>query len=185
MSRLSTEIREGPADPGPRILRRTAPSVFSAGGVRAAGSARLLAVLLLGLLFVLSSCSRMKTRGMREQVVRMEVTAYCDCKKCCGWKRKWGCCLLPRVYASGPNKGKRKRVGITADGTKAEKGTIAADTRLYPFGTIMYVPGYGWGEVHDRGSAIKGNHIDLFFKSHKKALEWGRQRLNVKVYFRR
>ncbi len=146
---------------------------------------RVILFLLLGLAVCLSGCSRVKTRGMREQVVYMEVTAYCDCKKCCGWKRKWGCCLLPRVFASGPNKGKKKKVGITADGTQAEKGTIAADTRLYPFGTVMHVPGYGWGVVHDRGGAIKGNHIDLFFKSHKKALEWGRQKLKVKVYFRK
>lgn len=26
-------------------------------------------------------------------------------------------------------------------------GTIAADTDFYPFGTRMFVPGYGWGEV--------------------------------------
>jgi 3D (Asp-Asp-Asp) domain-containing protein len=45
----------------------------------------------------------------------------------------------------------------------------------------MYVPGYGWGVVHDRGSAIKGNHIDLFFESHDEALKWGRQRLHVEV----
>lgn len=129
-----------------------------------------------------SGCYSLKTCGMRKQTVSMEVTAYCACKKCCEWKRKWGCCLLPPVYASGPNKGKRKKVGVAADGTDASRGTIAADTRLYPFGTILYVPGYGWGEVHDRGRAIQGNHIDVFFKSHKKALRWGRQRLKVKVY---
>jgi len=149
----------------------------------AARAARAASVLLMILAVGLSGCAGRKTRGMREEVVLMEVTAYCDCKKCCEWKRKWGCCLLPRVYASGPNKGKRKQVGITADGSMARKGTIAADTRLYPFGTRMYVPGYGWGEVHDRGRAIRGNRIDVFFSSHKKALEWGRQRLKVKVYF--
>jgi len=127
----------------------------------------------------------LKTAGMRKQTVSMEVTAYCACRKCCEWKRKWGCCLLPTVYATGPNKGKRKQVGITADGSQAGKGTIAADTSLYPFGTILYVPGYGWGEVHDRGRAIRGNHIDVFFKSHKRALKWGRQRLDVEVYFSR
>ncbi|KAG0605073.1 hypothetical protein M758_9G029200 [Ceratodon purpureus] len=26
-------------------------------------------------------------------------------------------------------------------------GTIAADTKYYPFGTRMFIPGYGWGEV--------------------------------------
>jgi 3D (Asp-Asp-Asp) domain-containing protein len=84
--------------------------------------------------------------------------------------------------ASGPNKGKRKKVGITANGTKAKVGTIAADTARYPFGTVMSVPGYGYGRVQDRGGAITGNHIDLFFRSHRAAVAWGRKTLRVKVW---
>lgn len=65
----------------------------------------------------------------------------------------------------------------------AEKGTIAADTRYYPFGTEMYVPGYGWGRVEDRGGAIKGpNRIDLYFDSHSEALQWGRRKVKVDIY---
>lgn len=61
-------------------------------------------------------------------------------------------------------------------------GTIAADTEYYPFGTRMHVPGYGWGVVEDRGSAIKGpDRIDLYFESHREALDWGRQRLEVEI----
>ena len=118
----------------------------------------------------------------------MVVTAYCDCSKCCGWRRKfftWP--PLRPVYTSGELKGQRKKVGITADGTKAKskwlwrKGTIAADITKYPFGTRMYVPGYGWGVVHDEGSAIKGDHIDVFFRSHKTSQKWGRKVLVVTV----
>jgi hypothetical protein len=61
-------------------------------------------------------------------------------------------------------------------------GTIAADTKYYPFGTRMYVPGYGWGVVVDRGSAIKGmNRIDLYFESHQDALNWGRKQVEVEI----
>ena len=61
-------------------------------------------------------------------------------------------------------------------------GTIAADTAYYPFGTRMYVPGYGWGVVEDRGGAIKGAHrIDLYFSSHSDALRWGRKNVGVTV----
>ena len=61
-------------------------------------------------------------------------------------------------------------------------GTIAADTTHYPFGTRMYVPGYGWGVVTDRGSAIKGpDRIDLFFSSHDEALVWGRKKVEVRI----
>jgi len=61
-------------------------------------------------------------------------------------------------------------------------GTIAADTGYYPFGTRMHIPGYGWGVVSDRGSAIKGpDRLDLYFDSHRRALAWGRQRLEVTI----
>ncbi len=61
-------------------------------------------------------------------------------------------------------------------------GTIAADTNYYPFGTRMFVPGYGWGMVVDRGSAIKGpDRLDLFFSSHGEALDWGRRKVSVRI----
>lgn len=65
-----------------------------------------------------------------------------------------------------------------------QDGTIAADTRFYPFGTRMYIPGYGWGVVEDRGSAIKGEHrLDIFYKSHEEALRWGRRKVRVRIEF--
>lgn len=64
-----------------------------------------------------------------------------------------------------------------------QKGTIAADTRYYPFGTEMFVPGYGWGIVEDRGGAIKGpNRLDLYFDSHGDALQWGRKKVHVEIH---
>lgn len=61
-------------------------------------------------------------------------------------------------------------------------GTIAADTRYYPFGTRMKIPGYGWGVVSDRGGAIKGpNRLDLYFDSHQEALKWGRRQVQVRI----
>ncbi|MFA6632074.1 MAG: 3D domain-containing protein [Kiritimatiellia bacterium] len=87
------------------------------------------------------------------------------------------------VISSGPNKGKPKEVGITASGTRARRGTLAADTAVLPFGTIVEVPGYGFGRVEDRGGAIKGNRLDLWFPSHGEAQQWGRQKgLRVRVW---
>ena len=73
-------------------------------------------------------------------------------------------------------------MGITASGTKGRRGTIAADGTRYPFGTVMYVPGYGYGRVEDRGGRIKGAHIDLFFHSHRQAMQWGRRQKRVKIW---
>jgi hypothetical protein len=61
-------------------------------------------------------------------------------------------------------------------------GTIAADTKFYRFGTRMHIPKYGWGVVEDRGQAIKGeNRIDLYLRTHRKALEWGRKTVKVRI----
>jgi 3D (Asp-Asp-Asp) domain-containing protein len=72
---------------------------------------------------------------------------------------------------------------------EARKGTVLAqvcrqraDVRYYPYGTKMIIPGYGEGVVEDTGSAIKGpNRLDVYFRTRKKALKWGRQKINVKV----
>lgn len=78
------------------------------------------------------------------------ITAYCPCEKCCG----------------------RFSDGITASGVKAE-GLIIAAPKDIPFGTQMYIEGYGWGIVQDRGGAIKGKRLDLLFSTHNLALNWG------------
>ncbi len=132
------------------------------------------------LLFAITSLSGCATGGFGgKEYVTVEATGYCKCQECCGWKRNL---LMQPVYAYGSMKGERKKLGITASGTKAKPGrTIAADTSVFPFGTKLKVPGYGTGVVEDRGGAIKGNRLDLYFKTHKQALEWGRQTVTVEV----
>lgn len=60
---------------------------------------------------------------------------------------------------------------FTNSGTKPRIGTVAADTRFYPFGTIIYIPEINfWGKVEDIGSKVKGEkHIDIFCGHGKKA----------------
>lgn len=69
----------------------------------------------------------------------------------------------------------------TASGVPPHYGVMAVDTSAIPFGTRVYVEGYGYATARDRGSAIKGNRIDLFFESESEALGWGLR--TVKVYF--
>ena len=113
-----------------------------------------------------------------QQVVEIETTAYCSCSACCGWQPT----DAGPVFASGRNVGKPKVIGVTASGSRARKGTIAADVAFYPFGTKMIIPGYGIGHVEDVGGAIKGPaRIDLFFESHEEALAWGRTKKKVHI----
>lgn len=100
----------------------------------------------------------------KTRTVMMEVTAYCACVKCCG-----------------PN-----AIGLTASGKDISYNSgkfVAADTSVLPFGTKLIIPGYHGQavEVIDRGGAIKGNKLDVFFPTHQEALVWGRQHVAVTV----
>jgi 3D (Asp-Asp-Asp) domain-containing protein len=91
----------------------------------------------------------------------MRVTAYCPCKLCCG----------------------SHAAGITASGhaIAPHDAFAAADPQL-PFGTTVIVPGYNEGkpvQILDRGGAIKGDRLDVFFSDHRKALEWGIRDLSI------
>ncbi len=77
---------------------------------------------------------------------------------------------------------KSKVSGMMGAAKLPKVGTIAADGAEYAFGVIMYVPGYGYGRVEDRGGAIKGDHIDLYFKTHSEAKAWGKQRKVVTIW---
>lgn len=130
---------------------------------------------------LLCGCCRIRPPRDVQPVKRMLLaTGYCKCGECCEWRRTW---YGRPVYSSGPNKGKPKKVGVTASGSYARHGTIAADTSKYPFGTIMYIGNYGYGRVEDTGRGIKGDHIDLYFKSHRQAAEWGSKKVSVKIWF--
>ena len=88
-----------------------------------------------------------------------KVTAYCPCEACCG------------AWANG----------ITADGSRATEGvTVAADISVLPFDTIVQIGGEEY-EVQDRGGAIQGNRIDIYFDDHETAEAYGVQYHEVLV----
>ncbi|MGQ9660737.1 MAG: 3D domain-containing protein [Kiritimatiellia bacterium] len=133
------------------------------------------------LLLAFGGCARISPPPGVQPVHKIILTTgYCKCGKCCGWHRNW---WGRPVYSYGPLSGQPKRVGITASGTVARRGTIAADTTRYPFGTIMYIEGYGYGRVEDRGRDIKVDQIDLFFRTHRQAEEWGVKKVRVTIWF--
>ncbi|KAB2953018.1 DUF348 domain-containing protein [Heliorestis acidaminivorans] len=68
----------------------------------------------------------------------------------------------------------------TASGVYPQVGMVAVDTSVIPMGTRLYVEGYGFATAADRGSAIRGDKIDLFMETHAEARRWGIR--TVKVY---
>lgn len=75
--------------------------------------------------------------------------------------------------------------GITYSGVQVKRdlySTIAADLDIYPIGTIMFIPGYGYGVVADKGGAINGNKIDLYYETVEDVYsEWGKKEVDVYI----
>lgn len=66
---------------------------------------------------------------------------------------------------------------ITASGQRVRWGIVAADKK-YPFDTKIYIPYFQQVfEVQDRGGAIKGNRIDIWFPSKEAAIKFGVKKL--------
>jgi len=91
------------------------------------------------------------------------VTAYCACSRCC-----------------------IKSDGITASTQPvwANGFRLVAAPPEIPFGTMLMIPGYNEGfpvPVLDRGGAIKGNRLDVFFSKHAEALKWGKREVDVVI----
>ena len=97
------------------------------------------------------------------KTIRMRVTAYCPCRKCCG----------------------KHADGRTANNHRIRSGDVftAADKK-FRFGTELIIPGYNNNEpvkVLDRGRVIRGNRLDVFFNSHRQAKKWGVKYLDIKI----
>ncbi len=94
------------------------------------------------------------------------VTAYCPCEKCCG------------EYANNRPNG----VVYTASGAEAHANhTIAVDPSVIPLGSWVEIYGHQY-HAEDKGCAVKGNHIDIYFNNHEAAWAFGRQITDIRWY---
>ncbi len=80
------------------------------------------------------------------------ITAYCPCPICCG------------EYSNMDNP-------TTASGAPAVEGVTCAAPSNFAFGTELIVDGHTY-TVQDRGGAINGNHLDIYFSNHQAALNF-------------
>lgn len=71
----------------------------------------------------------------------------------------------------------RTATGYNVTRTVFYKGyrIVAADTRVFPMGTVLSVPGVGKVVVLDRGGAIKGYKLDVLHASRTNAYNYGRK----------
>ena len=82
------------------------------------------------------------------------------------------------AYTSAPNEG-----GAYAyNGQRLRDGMVAADLKLYPIGTKIFIPKLNKVfTVTDTGSAIRNQRLDIWMNSKQKALNWGVQTLDVYI----
>lgn len=85
-----------------------------------------------------------------------KTTGYCPCRACSeGWGRH------------------------TCTGAVAAAGhTIAVDPRIIPYGSKVMIDGVIY-TAEDRGGAVRGNHIDIFFNTHAETRQHGTRSAEV------
>ena len=66
-------------------------------------------------------------------------------------------------------------------GTSCYYGTCAVDPTVIPYGTKLYVEGYGTAIANDCGGAVKGNIVDLYMNSTRQCILWGRRYVTAYV----
>lgn len=86
------------------------------------------------------------------------------------------------AYSKDPKQGTAD--GITATGLPVDVGIAAVDPKIVPLGSIIWVEGYGYAIAADTGGKIKGRRVDVFFKSTREALKFGRAKRKVKIIAR-
>lgn len=86
------------------------------------------------------------------------VTFYCQCEQCCG---KW-------AWSNS-----------TASGATPCAGWTVAAGPSYPFGTILYIEGFGTYEVQDRG--VGDGWVDIYVNDHSEIPGYGMTTASVYI----
>ena len=89
---------------------------------------------------------------------KYRLTAYCSCSKCCG---NWS------------------KYNKTESGTTPkQRRTVAVDKKKIPVGSHLIINGHEY-VAEDTGSGVNGKSIDIYFSSHRDALNFGVQHATV------
>jgi len=70
---------------------------------------------------------------------------------------------------------------LSAIGLKTREGLVAVDPTYIPLGSHLFIPGYGYGIAGDTGGNIKSGRVDLFMRSYRDAIDFGRRDVDVYV----
>ena len=73
--------------------------------------------------------------------------------------------------------------GRTSTGKSAQRGVVAVNPKIIPYGTKLYIPGYGYAVAGDTGGAMRSGKvlIDIWFESAAECSAWGRRTKTVYI----
>lgn len=99
--------------------------------------------------------SQTQTSSAGTSLGTFSISGYCNCERCSGGSR------------------------LTYSGAVPQANhTIAADLTILPLGSKVRI-GNTVYTVEDKGSAVQGNMLDIYYDSHEKAISHGRTRQEV------
>ena len=64
------------------------------------------------------------------------------------------------------------------------RGMVAVNPDRIPYGTLLYVPGYGYAKAEDTGGAVcsyDGMQIEVLMDTYEEAMNWGVRYMEVKI----
>ena len=70
---------------------------------------------------------------------------------------------------------------VTASGAPVVIGETISAARSVPFGTRVWIDGFGWREVTDRGGQITDGRLDIAVDTVEEAMQLGRQKALVLI----
>jgi len=74
--------------------------------------------------------------------------------------------------------------GITYSGVAARRGIVAADPEILPIGSVIEIQAGDYSGVYtvmDTGAVIRGRLIDIYMPEYEEAIQFGRQKVRVRV----
>ena len=93
-------------------------------------------------------------------------------------------------YDTVPNDyiGEYELTFYTHTGNKTSSGvypkinrTVAVDTSIIPYGTVLYIKGYGLYIAEDSGADIKGHRLDIFLDTKEECIKKGRVKADIYI----
>jgi len=124
---------------------------------------------------ILSLSSKSEEQEPEELVVRKDPIVIKEVET---QTLEWFYFVATGYSANDPSQGTGSK---TFTGKQIYEGVIAVDPDIIPLGSLVEIKDIGLFVADDTGGRIKGNRIDIFFKSKEKAVDFGKKEIWLRM----